>query len=156
MDGDVSRLRLLPCAGPPPRPRHRCRRQAGFFADACRLAREPAQEIQLGPAYPPFAHQPDFGDRRRMEREDPLDADARRNLADGERLVDPAAAPGDTDALERLETLLLTFAHPHHDAHRVAGREGWDVVPQILHNYLLESPFFSHKSGLRSRVRRSA
>src|SRR2546425_8959560 len=154
MDGDVSRLRLLPCTGP--RPRHRCRRQAAFFADACRLAREPAQEIQLGPAYPAFPHQPDLGDRRRVQREDPLDAHARGNLADGEGLVHAAAPPGNADALERLQALFLTLAHAHHDAHRVAGREGWNIVPQILHNYLLESPFFSHKSGLRSRVRRSA
>ena len=73
MDGDVSRLRLLRCTGS--RPRHGCRRQAAFFADACRLAREPAQEIQLGPAYPAFPHQPDLGDRRRVQREDPLDFD---------------------------------------------------------------------------------
>src|SRR6059036_437870 len=106
MDGDVSRLRLLPCTGS--RSRYRCRRQAAFFADACRLAREPAQEIQLGPAYPAFPHQPDLGDRRRVQREDPLDAHARGNLADGEGLVHAAAPPGDTNPLERLQALFLT------------------------------------------------
>ena len=45
-----------------------------------------------------------------MEREDALDADAGRNLADREGLVDAATAPGDADALERLQPLFLTFA----------------------------------------------
>src|SRR5467141_4823766 len=109
MDGDVSRLRLLPCAGS--RPRHRCRRQSAFFADACRLAREPPQEVQLGPAYPALPQQPDLRDRGGVQRENSLDTHARRNLANRERLVDAAAATGDADALECLQALFLTLAH---------------------------------------------
>jgi len=67
-----------------------------------------------------------------MEREDPLDAHACRNLADCEGLVDAAAAPGDADALERLQPLFFTFAHAHHHTHRVARRKGRDVVSQVF------------------------
>ena len=67
-----------------------------------------------------------------MERKDPLDANTRGDLAHGKRLVDPAAAPGNADALERLEALFFTFAHAYHDAHRVPGSKGGNVSPQVL------------------------
>src|SRR6185295_3896740 len=122
MGGGVSLLRRLRFG----RARGRDRNPA-LLPDPGGLSGQPAQEVQLGAPHTTLAQQPDLGDQRRMEREDSLDAHARRNLPNGERLVDAAAAPGNADALERLQPLLLTLADAHHDAHRIAGREGWDV-----------------------------
>ena len=50
-----------------------------------RLALQVAQEVQLGAADARRPHQVDLGDRRRMQREDALDALAERHLAHRER-----------------------------------------------------------------------
>src|SRR5436309_7688954 len=67
--GDLSRLLLLRRLGD---------RDAALLADPRRLAGQPPQEVELGAAHPTLAHQLDLRDRRRMQREDALDADARR------------------------------------------------------------------------------
>jgi len=72
--------------------------------------REPAQEVQLRAPDATFAQQSDF--RRsgvRAAGKMRLHANTSRDLPDGERLVDAAAAPGDADALERLKAPL---SHP--------------------------------------------
>ena len=66
-----------------------------------------------------------------MEREDPLDADAARDLAHGEGLARAAAAAGDDHALEDLDPLLVALVHPHVDADRVARRGTRACSPQI-------------------------
>src|SRR5262249_8840717 len=60
---------------------------------------------------------------RRVVREDPLDANAVRDLADGERRSRSLRDPADAHALERLQARLLTLAdlRPHLD--RIAGAE---------------------------------
>src|SRR5207247_4279587 len=118
----------------------------------------------------------DLRDGRRMEGENALDADARRDLADGERRVDPGAAAADADTLERLQPLLIALAYAHHHAHGIPRIERRDVGleplaldrPQSVHG-LLSRPLyasarlcvyasrcFAHISGRRSRVTRSA
>src|SRR2546422_11351712 len=95
--GGVSRLRRLLIGGAGGRDG-----DPALLADPRRFPGEPAQEVQLGAPYPALPQQADFGDQRRVQREDPLDAHTRGNLADGERLVDAAAAPRDANALEQI------------------------------------------------------
>jgi len=67
-----------------------------------------------------------------VEREDALDTDAVRDLADGEGGPDAVPATGDADALEGLQTLLLPFLHADVHAERVAGAERGDGLQIIL------------------------
>src|SRR5680860_764713 len=63
-------------------------------------------------------------DLRRVEREGPLDADAERLLADGERLTRAGALPLEHDPLEDLGPLARALADLEVDAHAVARGEG--------------------------------
>src|SRR6478735_4021556 len=63
-----------------------------------------------------------------MERERPLDADAERLLADGERLAHARALPLDHDSLEHLHPLATALDHLEVDAHGVTGLEDRDVT----------------------------
>src|SRR2546430_9162812 len=140
--GDAGQIRRHRGRAPPPPARTRSRARAWggalsrllllhrlgdgdapFLADPRRFAGEPTQEVELGAAHATLAHQLDLGDRRRVQREDALDPDARRDLAHGERRIDPGTAAGDADALERLQALLVALADPHHHADRVARIE---------------------------------
>src|SRR6185437_14307566 len=92
-----------------------------LFADAGRLAGEIAEVIELRAAHAAAAHNYDLGKHRAVHREDALDADTVRNLADGEGLAHPGAATGDADALEGLDALLLTFTDADVHPQGVAG-----------------------------------
>ena len=67
-----------------------------------------------------------------MHGEDALDANAVRDLANGEGLADSAAALGDADTLESLESFLVTFADADVDTERVAGAERGDVAEPLF------------------------
>src|SRR5438128_1997054 len=95
----------LPPPPPPPPPRLLLGR-AALLADARGFPGKAPQEIELGAAHPALADQLDLGDRRGVQREDPLHADAGGDLAHGERLVDAPAAAADAYALERLQAFL--------------------------------------------------
>src|SRR5439155_22914247 len=79
---------------------------AALLADPRRLAREAPQEVQLGAPHPTLAEHLDFRDRRRVQRENPLHADAGGNLANGEGRVDPPAAAGGSTRPDRKSTRL--------------------------------------------------
>src|SRR5439155_5643165 len=165
--GDLSRLLLLRRLGDGDAP---------LLADPRRFAGEPTQEVELGAPHATLAHQLDLRDRRRVQWEDTLDADARRDLANGECRVDPRTAAADADALERLESLLVALAHSHHHADGVARIERRKVGleplaldrPESVHSRFSQSFYasarlcvypsrcFAHRSGRRSRVTRSA
>ena len=66
-----------------------------------------------------------------MQRERPLDADAERLLAHGERLAHPGALALDDDALEDLDAAALALDHLEVDAHGVSGLELRQVRPQL-------------------------
>src|SRR5881396_133408 len=146
--GDLSRLLLLRRLGD---------RDAALLADPRRLAGQPPQEVELGAAHATLADQLDLRDRRRMQRENALDADARRDLADGERRVDPGAAAADADALERLQSLLVALAYPHHHPDGVARIERRDVGleplaldrPQSVHSLF---SLYASLASVRLRV----
>src|SRR6266481_5875702 len=67
-----------------------------------------------------------------MDREDALDANAVRDLPNGEGFAHSAAALGDADTLESLDSFLIALTHAHVDAERVTGPEGGDVVAEPL------------------------
>src|SRR5687768_6126868 len=96
--------------------------------DARGLAGEVAEIIELRAAHLAAAHDDDVAEHRAVEWEDALDADTVRDLAHGERLADAAAALGDAHALERLEPLLLPFAHAHVHPEGVTRPEWRDVA----------------------------
>src|SRR5439155_6338206 len=85
-----------------------------------RLALEVAQIIQLSAPHLRRPHHLDLLDRRRVERENPLDALAERHFAHRKGPARPAAMHPDDDALEDLDALLVAFAHFHVHADGVA------------------------------------
>ena len=66
-----------------------------------------------------------------MEREGPLDADAERLLADGERLAHTGALSLDDDAFEDLDTPALPFDDLKVHAYGIAGFELGQVGSQL-------------------------
>src|SRR3984957_11005882 len=114
------------------------------FGDAGGLTAAVAQVVQLSAADGPAALDLDRLDHRRHHREQPFDAFAETDLADGEALLQAAAGPGDADAFEGLDPLALAFLDPHVHAHRVAGRESRDLLAagEALGLFLLE--LFNH------------
>src|SRR5262249_45799046 len=85
-----------------------------------RLALQLAEVVQLRAADPRRPHHLDLLDRRRVQREDALDALAERHLANGERGARAAAVQTDHDAFEDLNALLVALAHLHVHADGVA------------------------------------
>src|SRR3954468_10985196 len=114
------------------RSRSACQLLDPALADAGGLAAQGAQVVQLGAAHPALAHHLDALQHGRMQREGTLHADAARDLADLEGLAHTAVLAADADALEGLDTLLVTLAHADVHADGVAGTEAGDVVPQVL------------------------
>src|SRR5687767_12185635 len=87
----------------------------------------------------------DLVDVRRVVREDPLDADAVRNLADGERRASAFRDAADAHAFERLQAGLLAFANlrPHFD--RVAGAKLRQCsLPKLALVDRVENPLSTH------------
>src|SRR5439155_15268990 len=99
-----------------------------LLLDARGLARDVADEIELGAADAAAAQHVDLGEHRAVHREDALDANAVGDLANRERLADPTAAARDAHALERLNALLLTFLDAHVHTQRIAGAEGRNIA----------------------------
>src|SRR5687768_15699339 len=81
------------------------------FLHTRRLPLQTSQEVQLGAAHARRPDDVDLGDRRRVQREDALDALTERDLADGEGRAHAAAVEADDDALEDLDALLVALAH---------------------------------------------
>jgi hypothetical protein len=103
------------------------------------LPRRFAQEVQLGAAHLRRADQLDLVDRRRVQREDALDALAERHLAHREGGADAAPVHADHHAFEHLDALLVALAHLHVHADRVAR----------LHRRRWTSCAFSTTSSMR-------
>src|SRR5262245_32063844 len=76
------------------------RRGALLLLHARGLALQVAEEVELGATHLGATHEVDLFDRRRMQREDALDALAERHLANGERRAGTATVLGDDHALE--------------------------------------------------------
>ncbi len=100
--------------------------------DAGSLTREVTEVVELRAADAATANHEHRRDHRAVAREDALDANATRDLADRERLADSAATTSEANTFERLETLLVTFFNADVDANRVAGAEWWQVSAEPL------------------------
>src|SRR5690606_35168712 len=104
--------------GPGPRPE--ALRRAPLFLHARGLAAQLAQVVELGAADLGAPHHLDLVDHRRVQREDPLDSLAERDLAHGERGARAATTDADHDTLEHLDALLLALPHLDVHAHGIA------------------------------------
>ena len=102
------------------------------------LADPLAQEVQLGPANLAVADDLDLLDPRAVDLERPLDADAARDLADGDGAGDPAAAEAHDVALEDLDSLLAALDDARDDADGVARGEGREVGADLVGDDLVE------------------
>src|SRR4051794_31298256 len=87
-----------------------------LLAPARALSDPPAQVVQLGAVDVADRADLDPLDLRRVQRERPLDADAERLLADGERLADAGALLLDHDPFEDLDAPALSLDHLEVDA----------------------------------------
>src|SRR5215218_1513059 len=90
-----------------------------------------AQVVELGPADVAPGDQLDLGDAGRVHREGPLDADAERDLADGEGLAQAAALAAQDEALEDLDPLPAPLDHADVHLDGVAGPEVGQIVTQL-------------------------
>ena len=98
------------------------------LANACLLAHSTAQVVELRAVDVADRHDLDLLDLRRVERERPLDADAERLLADGERLACAGSLALEHDPLEHLHTAARALDDLEVDAHRVARLEARHVA----------------------------
>ena len=101
------------------------------LADARLLADLLAQVVELRAVDVADRADLDLLDLRRVHRERPLDADAERLLADGERLARAGALALDHDPLEDLHAAALALDHLEVHAHGVARLEARQVLAQL-------------------------
>ena len=104
----------------------------GAILDTGRLAGELAHVEDASATHGTLAHDLDRGDARRMHREDAFDGNLAAELANGEHRGDAAAANLDDNALEGLNTFLVTFDDLVIDLDRVARAELWEVRTEVL------------------------
>src|SRR5437867_2303567 len=98
-----------------------------LFLNAHGLAGELTQVVQLRPTHAPATQHRDVRDHGAVNREDTLDTNAIRDLANRKGLADAAAATRDTGTLERLNALLVAFLDAYVHAERVARAKGRQV-----------------------------
>ena len=93
---------------------------------------ELAEVVELRAPNSPAAHYLDALHRRRVNREYPLDPDASRNLANGERGSGPSTATSNADPFKRLDPLLGPLADAVQHTDRIPRSEARKVVPEVL------------------------
>src|SRR6476660_3734353 len=126
-----------------------------LLPDARGLAAQRAQVVQLGAAHAAPADQLDRRDGRAVQGEEALDADAGRDLPDGEVLADAAAPLGDHQPLERLQPFLVALADPDHDPDGVSRIECRNVRAQALTGHFCQSLHCRILRAVRRLVLRS-
>src|SRR2546423_1183174 len=90
------------------------------------------QIVKLGSPHAATADDSDLRDDRAVQRENALDSNAVRDLADGKGRANATAPLGNANPFECLESFLVAFTHAHADAKRITGPERWDVVTEPL------------------------
>src|SRR5438105_12320984 len=103
-----------------------------LFAERGCLANSFAEEVESRAARVPVADELDLLDARRVDHEGALDADAARDPADGDLLVDAAVTHAEHGALEVLKALAVPFNDAHAHAHGVSGRHPGQIGLQLL------------------------
>src|SRR6186997_126879 len=125
----------------------------GFaLSDARGLTREVAQVVELGATDAATANHLDVGDHGAVHREDALDTNAARDLADGERGAHAAAAPGDANTFESLESFLVAFTDADVNTEGVTGAERRDVSEPLFLGFN-EGVHMTLGAGVNSLVR---
>src|SRR2546426_535046 len=109
-----------------------------------RLAREPAQVVELRAPHAAPPHDLDALDARGVQRKGALDTDAVGDAPDRERRPNTLAAPPDDDPLEELRALFLALDDLDVDADRVARTESVTV--------LLDLPRLDQPNGVHEMV----
>src|SRR5665213_1704348 len=94
-----------------------------LLVDACRLARQIPQVVQLGAPHGAVALHADFADRRTESLKNPLHAFTVRNFAHCERGIEAAIFFGDNHAFIGLNALAITLHHFDLDDDGIAGVE---------------------------------
>src|SRR5260221_12465330 len=97
----------------------------------CVLPGPATQVVEFGPPHVAAGGDLEFLDLRRVQRERPLDADAKRLLADREGLADAGALPLEDDPLKDLGASAAALDDLEVDAHAVARREGRKSLPLL-------------------------
>src|SRR5216684_349377 len=99
------------------------------LANTRSLAAQLAKVVKLGAPYVTFLHDVDVIDYRRVQRKNPLYADAKTHLAHGDGLAHSAMLAGDNHALKSLQALFrLRFLDAHKNPNRIAGLKFRNVV----------------------------
>lgn len=84
---------------------------------------------ELGPSDMRLPDHVDLGDDRRVERENPFDADTIADFANGKRRARARAAPGrENHAFKNLDALFFAFLDFLVDADGLTGFELWECV----------------------------
>ena len=96
-------------------------KSSALFAESCGFAHSVAEEVESRTSRMAVAHELDLLDARRVDHERALDADAARDPADGDLLIDAAVAHAEHGALVVLKALPVPFDDPHAHAHGVSG-----------------------------------
>src|SRR5438477_10090959 len=91
-----------------------------------------AEAVERGPARVAVPDELDLLDAGRVDHEGALDADAARDPADRDLLVDAAVTHAEHGALEVLKALAVPFDDPHADAHGVSGPDLGQIGLQLL------------------------
>lgn len=86
-----------------------------------------AQVVQLGSAHISGTFDFDFGDTRRMQRKDTLDAFTVRDSTDRECRIDAGATLADHNASKNLNSLLVPFNDSRVNFNSVANLERRDI-----------------------------
>src|SRR5438309_11243346 len=107
-------------------------KSTALFAEGRGLADSLAEEVESRTAGVPVTDELDLLDARRVDHERALDADAARDPADGDLLIDAAVAHAEHGALEVLKALAVPFDDPHADAHGVSGPDLGEIGLQLL------------------------
>jgi hypothetical protein len=126
----------------------------GFpLSDAGGLACEVAQIVQLRATDASTANDRDLRDHRAVDRENALDADAVRDLANRERRADARAALCDANTLKSLESFLVALADAYVDAEGVPCSERGNVVAEPLFLGFNEGMHMTLGAGVNSLVK---
>src|SRR5580704_714078 len=107
-------------------------KRSGFaLPQAGGLAFETAQVIQFGSPDSPGAHHVNVIHYRRVQREDALDALAKADFANGNRLAQALVIARDDGSFERLQPFLIAFLDFHVHPNRVTGPKLRMPAPQV-------------------------
>ncbi len=111
---------------------------APLLLDACFLASEATEIVEASAANLADAINNYLLDERRVHREDTLNTDAARDLADGESLTCALTLDLDDDTLVDLNTLLVTLLNLVGDRNGVTRLESWQLdagLKSVLSNF---------------------